>query len=143
MKKALITIFVIVFTLLFTYTCFLGNAAMSWSSQMRSLTHFDLYSSPSEDEKEDLRFYSDTGLCYEATEVPVGITRDMLTEGLSWGDYDEIVTTEWGTEYRLYRDPLQTGERYVLIVPDAGVLNIPFTTVTRPFGYYAKEVKGA
>ena len=45
MKKALTTTFVIIFTLLFTYTCFLGNAAMAWASEMDNMTHFDLYSS--------------------------------------------------------------------------------------------------
>ena len=46
-------------------------------------------------------------------------------------------------EYRLYRDPLQTGENYVLIVPDVAVFNRPLDTTTRPLGYYAKEVQEA
>ncbi len=116
---------------------------MSWSSEMDSMTHFDLNGSPSAYDEDPIRFYTDTGLCYEAVDVPEGITRDTLTGNLSWDEYDEIITSEWGTEYRLYRDPLQTGENYVLIAPAVGVFNIPFTTITRPFGYYAKEVKGA
>ena len=143
MKKALTTTFVIIFTLLFTYTCFLGNAAMAWASEMDNMTHFDLYSSPTKYGKEARKFYTDTGLCYEAVDVPEGITRDMLTKGLSLREYDETVTTEDGMEYRLYRDPLQTGENYVLIVPAVAVFNIPLTTVTRPLGYYAKEVPKA
>ncbi|MBQ9781090.1 MAG: hypothetical protein IJW00_09120 [Clostridia bacterium] len=140
MNKALTTVFVIIFTLLFTHTCFLGNAAMAWASEMDNMTHFDLYSSPTKYGKEARKFYTDTGLCYEAVDVPEGVTRAMLTEGLSLREYDEIVTSEWGTEYRLYRDPMQTGENYVLLVPAVGVFNIPFTTITRPLGYYAKEV---
>ena len=143
MKKVLTTTFVIIFTLLFTYTCFLGNAAMAWASEMDNMTHFDLYSSPTKYGKEARKFYTDTGLCYEAVDVPEGITRDMLTKGLSLRAYDETVTTEDGMEYRLYRDPLQTGENYVLIVPAVAVFNIPLTTVTRPLGYYAKEVPKA
>ena len=141
MKKALTKLFVIIFTLLLSNACYLGIAAMLWSSQMDSLTHFDLYHNPSKYEKEAQRFYTDTGLCYEAVDVPEGVTRDMLTEGLSLRKYDEAVTTEDGMAYRLYRDPLQTGENYVLIVPAVGVFHIPLTTMERPFGYYAKEVK--
>ena len=143
MKKALTTVFVVIFTLLFTYTCFLGNTAMTWSSEMDNMTHFDLNGSPTKYGKEARKFYTDTGSCYEAVDVPEGVTRDMLTAGLSLRKYDEIVTSEWGTEYRLYRDPLQTGENYVLIVPAFGALDILFTTTNRPLGYYAKEVKGA
>ena len=140
MKKALTTVFVVIFTLLFTHTCFLGSAAMSWASEMNCMMHFDLDGRPTAYGEDTPRFYTDTGLCYEAVDVPEEVTRDMLTEGLSWNNYDEIVTSEWGTEYRLYRDPLQTGENYVLIVPAVGAFNIPFTTISRPLGYYAKEV---
>lgn len=143
MKKALTTVFIVIFTLLFTHTCFLGSAAMSWSSEMNCMMHFDLDGRPTAYGEDPPRFYTDIGLCYEAVDVPEGVTRAMLTEGLSWNNYDEIVTSEWGTEYRLYRDPLQTGENYVLIVPAVGAFNIPFTTISRPLGYYAKEVKGA
>ena len=143
MNKALTTVFVVFFILLFTYTCFLGNAAMAWASEMDNMTHFDLYSSPTKYGKEARKFYTDTGSCYEAVDVPEGVTRDMLTEGLSLREYDETVKTEDGMEYRLYRDPLQTGENYVLIVPAVAVFNTPLTTVTRPFGYYAKEVPKA
>ena len=136
MKKVLTIVFVIIFTLLFTYTCFLGNAAMTWSSEMDSMTHFDLDDRPTVYGKETLRFYSDTGLCYEAVDVPDGITRDMLTEGLSLRKYDETVTAEHGMEYRLYYDPLKTGEKYVLLVPVVAAFN----TSARPFGYYAKEM---
>lgn len=142
MNKALTTVFVVIFILLFTYTCFLGNAAMAWASEMDNMTHFDLYSSPTKYGKEARKFYTDTGSCYEAVDVPEGVTRDMLTAGLSLQKYDGIVTTEGGMEYRLYRDPLKTGENYVLLVPAVGVFNIPLTTITRPLGYYAKEVTG-
>ena len=143
MKKALTTTFVIIFTLLFTYTCFLGNAAMTWASEMDNMTHFDLDGRPTAYEEGSPRFYTDTGSCYEAVDVPEGVTRDMLTEGLSLREYDETVKTEDSMEYRLYRDPLQTGENYVLIVPAVAVFNIPLTPVTRPLGYYAKEVPKA
>jgi hypothetical protein len=139
MKK----VFIVIFTLLFTYTCFLGNAALSWSSEMDSMTHFDLDYIPTAYGEAPIRFYTDTGLCYEAVEVPDEITHDTLTENLSWDDYDGVVTSEWGMEYRLYRDPLQTGENYVLIVPDVAVFNRPLATTTRPLGYYAKEVQEA
>lgn len=140
MKKTLTIVFVIIFVPLFIFTCFLGIAAMSRASEMNRMTHFDLDTHPA---AAATRFYTDTGLCYEAVDVPEGITRDMLTEGLSWNDYDEIVTSEGGTEYRLYRDPLQTGENYVLLVPAVGGFNPPLVTVARPFGYYAKEVPKA
>jgi hypothetical protein len=140
MKKTLTTVFVIIFVPLFIFTCFLGIAAMSRASEMNRMTHFDLDTRPAAAAP---RFYTDTGLCYEAVDVPEGITRDMLTKGLSWNDYDEIVTSEGGTEYRLYRDPLQTGENYVLLVPPVGGFNPPLVTVARPFGYYAKEVPKA
>lgn len=143
MKKALTAVFVIVFALLFTYVCFLGNVALSWSSEMDSMTHFDLSYLPTAYGEDPIRFYTDTGLCYEAVEVPDEITRDILTENLFWDDYDEILTSEWGMEYRLYRDPLQTGENYVLIVPVVAVFNRPLATTTRPLGYYAKEVQEA
>lgn len=143
MKKVLTNVFVIVFALLFTYTCFLGNAALSWSSEMADMTHFDLGYIPTSYGAEPLRFYTDAGLCYEAVEVPDGITRDMLTDNLSWEDYDEIITSEWDMEYRVYRDPLQTGENYVLIVPDVAGFNRPLATTSRPLGYYAKEVPKA
>lgn len=143
MKKALTTVFVIIFVPLFIFTCFLGIAAMSRASEMNSMTHFDLDTHPAAYGEAAPRFYTDTGLCYEAVDVPEGITRDMLTKGLSWNDYDEIVTSKGGTECRLYRDPLQTGENYVLIVPDEAALNTPFTTISRPLGYYAKEVPKA
>ena len=143
MKKALTTVFVIIFVPLFIFTCFLGIAAMSRASEMNSMTHFDLDTHPAAYGEAAPRFYTDTGLCYEAVDVPEGITRDMLTKGLSWNDYDEIVTSEGGTEYRLYRDPLQTGENYVLLVPAVGGFNPPLVTVARPFGYYAKEVPKA
>ena len=141
MKKALTTVFVIVFALLFTYVCLLGNEVLSWSSEMDSMTHFDLNYLPTAYGEDSIRFYTDAGLCYEAVEVPDEVTRDTLTENLSWDDYDEIVTSKWGMEYRLYRDPLQTGENYVLIVPVVAVFNSPLATTTRPFGYYAKEVQ--
>ena len=143
MKKTLTTVFVIIFVPLFIFTCFLGIAAMSRASEMNRMTHFDLDTRPAAYGEAAPRFYTDTGLCYEAVDVPEGITQDMLTEGLSWSDYDEIITSEWGMEYRLYHDPLQTGENYVLIVPDEAALNTPFTTISRPFGYYAKEVPKA
>lgn len=143
MKKTLTTVFVIIFTLLFTNTCFLGIAAMSWVSEMETMTHFDLVDRPTRYEKEALKFYTNTGSCYEAVDVPEGVTRDMLTAGLSLRKYDEIVTSESGMEYLLYHDPLQTGENYVLIVPAEAAFNIPFTTIDRALGYYAKEVKGA
>lgn len=143
MKKILTTVFVIIFTLLVAFICFLVNATMSWSSQLDNKTHYDLNTHPAAYGEAAPRFYTDTGLCYEAVDVPEGITRDMLTKGLSWNDYDEIVTSEGGTEYRLYRDPLQTGENYVLLVPAVGGFNPPLVTVARPFGYYAKEVPKA
>ena len=141
MKKALTTVLIIFGALLFIYTCFLGIAAMSWASEMKSMTHFDLDHNPPAKGEETLKFYTDTGLCYEAVAVPDGITQAMLTEGLSLDKYDETVTAEYGMEYRLYHDPLQTGEGYVLIVPAVGSFNLPFTTVNRPLGYYAKEIK--
>lgn len=140
MKKTLTIVFVIIFILLVAFICFLVNAAMSWSPKLDNMTHFDLDTRPAAAAP---RFYTDTGLCYEAVDVPEGITRDMLTKGLFWNDYDEIVTSEEGTEYRLYRDPLQTGENYVLLVPPVGGFNPPLVTVARPFGYYAKEVPKA
>ena len=143
MKKALTAAFVIIFTLLFTYTCFLGDAATTWSYEMTQMTYFDLDCCPTAYRDELPRFYTDTGLCYEACDVPEGITRDMLTKGLSPRKYNEIVTTEDGMEYHLYRDPLQTGEKYALIVPADGTLYIPLTTIDRPLGYYAKEVPKA
>ena len=143
MKKTLIFVFVLTFTVLFTYACFSGIVAMTWSSEMNCMMHFDLDGRPTAYGEDPPRFYTDTGLCYEAVDVPEGVTRDMLTEGLSLREYDETVKTEDGMEYRLYRDPLQTGENYVLIVPAVAVFNTPLTTVTRPFGYYAKEVPKA
>ena len=143
MKKTLTIVFVIIFILLVAFICFLVNAAMSWSSKLDNKTHFDLNTHPAAYGEAAPRFYTDTGLCYEAVDVPEGITRDMLTKGLSWNDYDEIVTSEGGMKYRLYRDPLKTGENYVLLVPAVGVFNIPFTTISRPLGYYAKEVPKA
>ncbi len=143
MKKTLTIVFVIIFVPLFIFTCFLGIAAMSRASEMNRMTHFDLHARPAAYGEAAPRFYTDTGLCYEAVDVPERITRDMLTKGLSWNDYDEIVTSEGGTEYRLYRDPLQTGENYVLLVPAVGKFNPPLTTISRPLGYYAKEVPKA
>lgn len=142
MKKILTSVFIFVFAVLFTYTCFLGVVAMTWSSEMDSMTHFDLVDSPTASGADAPRFYTDTGLYYEAVDVPEGITREKLTEGLALRRYDETVTCEYGLEYRLYRDPLQTGENYVLLVPAVAVFNTPFTTITRPLGYYAKEVQG-
>ena len=105
------------------------------------MIHFDLDDRPTAYGTKAPRFYTDNGLCYEAVDVPKGITRNILTDGLSLKQYDGTVTCEYGFKYRLYRDPLQTGEDYVLLVPAVAVFNTPFTTVTRPLGYYAKEVK--
>ena len=140
MKKALTFVFGLVFTLLFAYTCFWGIVSLTLFSEMDSMTHFDLDDTPTAYGEAPIRFYTDAGLCYEAVDVPSGITRDALTKNLSWDDYDEIIFAEWGMSYRLYRDPLQRGDGYVLIVPAEAALNTPLATVTRPLGYYAKEV---
>ena len=143
MKKVVTTLFAIVFTVLFFYVCMLGNTAVNWSFQMANMTHFDLHSNPSAYGEANLLFYTDSGVCYEAVAVPDGVTQDSLTYGLSLKDYDETVTSEGGKKYRLYRDPLQTGEGYVLIVPAVGEFRPPLTTISRPLGYYAREVKRA
>lgn len=83
MKKTLTIVFVIIFILLVAFICFLVNAAMSWSSKLDNKTHFDLNTHPAAYGEAAPRFYTDTGLCYEAVDVPEGITRDMLTKGLS------------------------------------------------------------
>lgn len=141
MKKVLTISFIAIFTLLFGYSCWLGDAALTWALEMEDMTHFDLHNISSAPGEEALKFYSENGRCYEAVNLSEGITRDILTEGLSMKNYDEIVTTESGCEYFLYHDPLKTGEKYVLIVPTVGALNIPFHTMTRALGYYAMEVE--
>ncbi|MBQ8287970.1 MAG: hypothetical protein IJX76_04265 [Clostridia bacterium] len=130
--KILIVLTVIAGALLSIVASVDAITSYGWTEEMRNLDYFSLF-------VYDKTVEFDDGSVYETVPIPEGVNRDTFGQAISVRKYDDIKIGYGERRYLVYRDPLQTGEDVVFLLPLSDLRGF-WTDTAAPFAYYAREV---
>lgn len=142
MNKTVAKLIIILEVILSLIIVTIGLPAVAWMQDKENMTYFDIFRSPKEGE---IVFYMETDetVSYIAIEFPQNLDTDQVVERLQAQALDGVATIDSENEikYHIYRDPLEEGNEYVLLIPFASYA--PFLSQERLLAFYAKEVVGS